>query len=68
VNPPVTPNPPPVIFTLLANVATPATERVEPRIVAAETPRPPPILVAPETPSPPTTINAPDVEDVESVL
>ena len=68
VAPPVTPRPPPVIFTLEARVATPETESVEPRIVAPETPRPDPILTLPETPMPPVTIIAPVVEEVELVL
>ena len=40
VNPPVTPKPPEVIFTLEARVATPATDNEELKEVAPVTPRP----------------------------
>jgi len=68
VAPPVTPSPPPAIFTLEARAATPETDNVEPRITAPETPNPDPILTFPETPTPPVTTTAPVVDDVEFVL
>ena len=64
----MTPKPPPVIFTLEANVATPDTESVEPSIAAPDTPSPVPILTSPDTPIPPVTTTPPDVDDVELVL
>ena len=41
-NPPVTPKPPPVIFTFEARVATPVIPTVELNVAAPVTPRPPP--------------------------
>ena len=50
---PVTPNPPPAIFTFEANPAAPVTDNVEERVVAPLTVNAEPNVDAPVTPIPP---------------